>query len=468
MPITSLSFTNVGPFDEVEFTFDPQVNIFTGPNNSGKSSALWVLGDVAVFPFVFPDKLLRKGKNSTFEFHMRGDSDSEFNGHLPIRSATADGTEGYWTTERWSEYVNVLGMIGYSKFIPALRWSTDFRSPGPTVVQREHVEEEPLSKSSGRRSRIPHIPTRLARHMVRVEQEQNPELRKRLALVSDNSSLISDEAVIQKIIDLDYRSYLKRKPEFRNIIVKIGEVASEIAEGFPIDFHGVDEDANGFYPEFSTLDGPLPLNTMSQGTQSIVQWLAHLLIGYGEYYDFPENLEVLPGILIVDEIDAHLHPSWQQRIIPTLTRHFPNLQIFCSTHSPLMLAGLKEGQVQLLQRDDKGKVTVSRNDVDIAGWSADEILRNFLGVADPTDLETVGRLERLQELRGKEGLSTEEAQELEELRHTIRRDLLSGPMSAQAERFTEELMRSGTESGPPGGPLSSTRGAPSDRSTLSE
>ena len=34
MPITSLSFTNVGPFDEVEFTFDPQVNIFTGPNNS--------------------------------------------------------------------------------------------------------------------------------------------------------------------------------------------------------------------------------------------------------------------------------------------------------------------------------------------------------------------------------------------------------------------------------------------------
>ena len=35
MPITSLSFTNVGPFDEVEFAFDPQVNIFTGPNNSG-------------------------------------------------------------------------------------------------------------------------------------------------------------------------------------------------------------------------------------------------------------------------------------------------------------------------------------------------------------------------------------------------------------------------------------------------
>ena len=75
MPITSLSFTNVGPFDEVEFAFDAQVNVFTGPNNSGKSSALWVLGDIAVYPFSFPEKLMRRGKDSKFEFHIRADSD---------------------------------------------------------------------------------------------------------------------------------------------------------------------------------------------------------------------------------------------------------------------------------------------------------------------------------------------------------------------------------------------------------
>ena len=228
-------------------------------------------------------------------------------------------------------------------------------------------------------------------------------------------------------------------------------MASQIAEGFPIDFYGVDEDDSGFYPTFSTLDGPMPLNTLSQGTQSIIQWLAHLLIGYGEYYDYAERLEELPGILIVDEIDAHLHPSWQRRIIPTLTRHFPNLQIFCSTHSPLMLAGLKQGQVHLLQRDDTGKVTVSKNDADIAGWSADEILRNLLGVADPTDVETVGRLERLQQLRDKEELSAEEAQELEKLRHAVRGDLLNAAVSDQAERLAEDFMRFVTEATPPRG-----------------
>ena len=108
----------------------------------------------------------------------------------------------------------------------------------------------------------------------------------------------------------------------------------------------------------------MPLNVLSQGTQSIIQMLAHLLIGYAEYYDYPVDLEDKPGILIIDEIDAHLHPSWQRRIIPTLTKHFPELQIFCSTHSPLMLAGSKEGQVQLLTRDDHGKVVVSKNETD--------------------------------------------------------------------------------------------------------
>ena len=54
MPITKLKFSNVGPFDDIEFEFDPQVNVFTGPNNSGKSTALWVLGDVAVYPLYVP------------------------------------------------------------------------------------------------------------------------------------------------------------------------------------------------------------------------------------------------------------------------------------------------------------------------------------------------------------------------------------------------------------------------------
>ena len=206
-------------------------------------------------------------------------------------------------------------------------------------------------------------------------------------------------------------------------------------------FAGVGEDGGGLFPRVSTPSGILPLDVLSQGTQSVIQCVAHLTIGHAEYYEFAADLEEKPGVLLIDEIDAHLHPSWPRRIIPTLIRHFPKLQVFCSTHSPLMLAGLEAGQVQLLRRGEDGKVSVSRNESDIAGWSADEILRNFLEVTTPTDMATAAHVTRLEELRHKEELTTAEAGELQTLRRAVGSEFLRGPMSAQVEQFADELKR---------------------------
>ena len=174
----------------------------------------------------------------------------------------------------------------------------------------------------------------------------------------------------------------------------------------------------------------------------MIQLLFHILLRYAEYYDFPSDLKEKPGIVILDEIDAHLHPRWQRRIIPALTKHLPNLQIICSTHSPLMLAGLREGQVQLFRWDNDGKVTVSTNESDIAGWTADELLRQFSEVPNPTDMATADRVTLFEKLSRKKTLTDSEAEKLEHLRQTIRSDLLSGPMSAQVIEFAKELERS--------------------------
>ena len=245
---------------------------------------------------------------------------------------------------------------------------------------------------------------------------------------------------------MDYAASRKNNPAIKTAINQVASIASEITEGFPIQFLGVVEDAEGLYPQFRTPDGDLPIDVLSQGTQSIIQFLARFLFGYAEYYDFPANLGEKPGILIIDEIDAHLHPSWQRRIIPTLTHHFPNLQIFCSTHSPLMLAGLKEGQVQLLRRDDHGKVTVTANETDIAGWTADEILNKFMEVPNPTDQETAKRLSNLEALMRKQDLSDAETEELKRLQQAVHEDLLKGPNSEQVRQFAEELKRIRDES----------------------
>ena len=440
MLIATLKLTNVGPFDDIEFEFDRQVNVFTGPNNSGKSTVLWALGDILVFPSSFPGKLLHKENAAKFDVQLWDAPTRKFSGQFPIWHRN-----GYWGPQRWKRLLKFLSEVGYTNFIPALRGSTDFRSPGPTSGYRETRTES-----------SPDEFLQVGRYPESPRQPHNPS--------STRAAMISDEEVIQQIIDLDYRSYRRKEPAYRDLIVKIGEMASEITEGFPIKFLGVEEDDRGLFPQFHTPDGNMPLNALSQGTQSLIQWLAHFLIGYAEYYEFPESLADKPGVFIVDEIDAHLHPSWQRRIIPTLTRHFPRLQIFCSTHSPLMLAGLKEGQAQLLRRDETGKVVVSRNESDIIGWSVDEITRILLDVPNPTDLETVKHLERLQELRHKQTLSAAEAAELEKLRHTVSRKLLGGPGSAQIEEFREVLRRAKADtSGIPEAPVAAGADAPIPR-----
>ncbi len=445
MPITGLSFSNVGPFDEITFEFDQQVNVFTGPNNSGKSTVLWVLAELLVPAFIMPDKLHRRRKPKWKLGYTSANAPKAVKGSFPATAV---------------QMQDILETTGHTCFVPAQRRGTDFRSTGPTAgLDIEPSIDEELDQAARQQ---PEIFRQLGPEAIRnffesMRASQGRDFRRHRNLTLSDTSLISNEAMIQKIIDLDYASYRRQRPEMRAIVETVASLASEITDGFPIKFSGVEEDEDGLFPLFGTPDGDLPLNVLSQGTQSIIQCLAHFLFGYAEYYDFPLDLEEKPGILIIDEIDAHLHPSWQRRIIPTLTRHFPNLQIFCSTHSPLMLAGLKAGQVQLLRRDPEGRVSVSTNNSDIAGWTADEILRNFLEVPSPTDLATAGHVSRLQELRRKDKLSVEDTEELERLRHIVNQDLISGPVSAQVEQFAEMLRQAGIGSPEPSEPPASAQ-----------
>ena len=428
MPITKLSFSNVGPFDEIEFEFDPQVNVFTGPNNSGKSTVLWVLGELLVYPFTMPARSLRSDACRWSLSVSPSAGVAQYGGTLPAQP---------------EQFGVLYEVIGHTCYIPAQRHGTEFRSPGPGVKRdlEAFVNEHLELYAHERPSTLRNLGEEAFRQIVRqgaVDQDQ-PELLMRQALMMAGSTLVTDKAIKQKIVDLDYAAYRNNRPEIRAVIEKVVSMAAEITKPFRMQFLEVAEDSEGLYPLLETSDGALPLHVLSQGTQSIIHFLARLVFGYAEYYDFPSDLEDKPGILIIDEIDAHLHPSWQRRIIPALTKHFPSLQIFCSTHSPLMLAGLKAGQVQLLQRDEDNRVTVSTNEEDIVGWSADEILRSFLGVRDPTDQKTVKKLERLRELQGKQELSAKESEELESLSDEVSEDLMNGPAAAQVDRFIQAL-----------------------------
>ena len=192
---------------------------------------------------------------------------------------------------------------------------------------------------------------------------------------------------------------------------------------------------------------PLYVGVLSSGTQSTLLWVWALVLKMVTHYDWTKGWEDKPAILLIDEIENHLHPTWQRRVIPALLKHFPGLQIFATTHSPFVVAGLKAGQVHLLKRADEGTVIATTNTEDIVGWTADEILRTMMGVEDPTDDATAAAARELRQLRNEMPLTDDEAEpqrqeRMQELRKKVDRDLLAGgPMAAQRERFEEDFRK---------------------------
>ena len=167
--------------------------------------------------------------------------------------------------------------------------------------------------------------------------------------------------------------------------------------------------------------------------------------------EFKEGWQKRRAILLIDEIENHLHPTWQRRVIPALLEHFPGLQIFATTHSPFVVAGREVGQVHQLIRDTNGGITAKTNTEPIKGLTADEISRKYLEVQDPTDLATAEAAAKLRRLRDEGPRDTEDAEaarqaRMQELRRLVDRDLLlGGPMARRredfAKRFQEALER---------------------------
>ena len=190
---------------------------------------------------------------------------------------------------------------------------------------------------------------------------------------------------------------------------------------------------------------PVYLGHLSSGTEGTLLWIRWLALKMVHHYGFERDWASRPAILLIDEIENHLHPTWQRRVIPALLEHFPGLQIFATTHSPFVVAGLKAGQVHLLNRDANGVVTASTNTEDIIGWTADEILRTMMGVDDPTDDATAAAARELRQLRNEGPRATLEDEEqrqqrMIELRQHVDRDMLAGgPWKARREEFEQEF-----------------------------
>ena len=137
--------------------------------------------------------------------------------------------------------------------------------------------------------------------------------------------------------------------------------------------------------------GTLPLSYLSSGIKIAVGLVLDVVSRAARanpHLGAEELLNSVPGIVLIDEIDLHLHPVWQQRILTQLTKILPRVQFIVTTHSPQVLSTVGAEHIRIIDGEDVRGVDFS------AGLRSDIILEKILGTRAEPPLEITDDLDR--------------------------------------------------------------------------
>ena len=148
----------------------------------------------------------------------------------------------------------------------------------------------------------------------------------------------------------------------------------------------------------------IPLSALSDGYLTTLGWTIDLIARWANRYRDTGKLDEnfakdMPCVVLVDELDLHLHPRWQLDIIPRLRAAFPKTTFVVTTHNPLTLQGTRPGEVFVLQKDDAtGQISITQRDVP-PGTDANRLLTgDWFGLGSTLDESTLRKLDRHREL----------------------------------------------------------------------
>jgi hypothetical protein len=139
---------------------------------------------------------------------------------------------------------------------------------------------------------------------------------------------------------------------------------------------------------FKTFSGLVPLSALSLGYQTTLAWTTDLAWRLFRNYPNSRNPLEEPAIVLIDEIDLHLHPLWQRDIMDQIGEIFPQTQFIATGHSPLMVQSAPNANFAVLRRE-KEEVVISNDPHVVKSWRVDQILNSELfGLPYSRDKET--------------------------------------------------------------------------------
>lgn len=338
MHLKELIIENFKGHIHCELNFTPGFNLLIGDNGVGKTSILEAatvgLGGYIAGIDEVPSKHFTRDEIRISEIPM-GEGSFQRQYEMPVRVicvADVNGKEYEWTRRKSSLNASRSTIEPRSICRIANKMSGDpnavlpilsYQSAARTWMQKREASE----------------------NIFRTDFNRNVGYRNCLDEASDSKSLLNWCAKMEQV------SWQKGKKigEYEAVKNALSKFMSIMNEGHISEIH-FDKQSS----ELSYIDNgySLPIRCLSAGYQSVI-WMV-LDIAYRMAVLNPnlrENASESTGIILIDELDMHLHPKWQWRIIDALQNTFPAVQFIAATHSPILIASCKNGNLITVNQD---------------------------------------------------------------------------------------------------------------------
>lgn len=393
MRIERVYASRIGVFDAIDITFPSkedsqkaELHIFTGSNGSGKSTLLYILASFFGFQEGAYDRF--RGQDSFCEVIIDGKVRRVMPTYYAPRSAVCPVESTLKPNIILNLFLTEAGYARYGEkklhyfseniFIKSYMENT--RNYQPNNKMEDVKFDFAVFTYSGNRNvqsieldGIKELTNNPFEYSLTFQYSTNPQM-----IVQWIANTITKIALAKA------KNNIQRAEKLEENIKKITDVVAQIS-GYEIEFELEDTPLNVVLK----MGGKsIEFDVLPDGLKSIISWVADLLMRMDriEWVDDRDIFE-REFILLLDEVDIHLHPSWQRKILPVIQNLFVNAQIFVSTHSPFVVASVDSATIYKLEVND-GVSKLAGIEKAKAGFSYGYVLEEVFGVGETFDVET--------------------------------------------------------------------------------
>lgn len=362
--LESMTVSNYRCFDNLKLNFSPGFNVLIGDNGSGKSSIMnalstslgtWFLGLPEVKSKDIHEeevRVVRVREGDITTFQKKGECVISSKGNIFGESIS-------WTRTKHSG-------------------GTTYKKAESLIVKSELFNDRLTSSKSITLPIISYYGTgRLwgQRNLGVVKKTKVPEEAMKASRYTGYLKALdpaSNEVVLKRWISELAKSSFHEGRIFKSLTV-VYEAITNNVEGAKRVFWGTQDD--DLLIEFETGD-IVPMYLLSDGQRNICATIGDIAMRCVQLnphmgYDAVCNT---PGVVLIDEIDLHLHPKWQRKIVTSLKNTFRNIQFIVSTHSPFIIQSLKKSELITLT-PEKSVNTLMNEELGI-----EDTIERFMGL----------------------------------------------------------------------------------------